>query len=733
MCRSTHAIIHTYTQTLPFLSRVNIYLMPKTVRYHDSDSDNEGPPSVATPADVIAAQRAQLPMFQSRKEVVDEIRSYPVTIIVGETGSGKSTQLPQALLEADKKQNIVVSQPRRVAAMSLGHRVAAEHGTPLGATVGYNVRFDAKVGKNTRIRYVTDGMLLREFMLDPHLSKYTTVVVDEAHERTVTSDLVLGLLKQLLEHRKPPKFRVIVMSATLDAERFATFFGDAVGQLFVPGRAFGVDRFYLKTPAPSIVDASAQAVAQINHSEPGGGDILVFLPGQDEIEAVADLLRTSPEHKPEKGAPKYRVVPLYASLPEKDQQLAFQPAGNRERKIVLATNIAETSVTIPGVRYVVDSGVRKARVHRSTLGLESLLPGPISQASAAQRMGRAGREGPGKCWRLYTEKTYSDDMQAQTEPEISRVNLAFPILLLKRIGVSDVVNFPWLDRPKKSAIRNALFQLFSLRALDGQGNITALGLQMATLPLDPRLSAVLVHATTNPAINDRVRDAVLDVAACLSVQDLLITPPAARRQEVNDNRQEIFPASVQYGDLVLVKLIWDTYQTLDRVELKDWCHAIGVSLRALRKVEQVRKQLVDYLKDARKGKTDQAKHNEPHGTQHQRFADDSDSDAEPDSDAEADNKLETEDYELLIKTFLTGYVTNTAIALPNRQFQTTTSQQPINIHPGSALFGARPEAIMFLEYVYTIRGYARFVSPISIEWLKEFAPHLLARATQSEQ
>lgn len=694
--------------------------MTKTVKYFDNERE-EVNSRLKLSSDELLNQRRQLPMFQGRREVVNEILNNRVTVIVGETGSGKSTQLPQALLEIDPKQNIVVTQPRRVAAISLAHRVSAEAGCKLGSKVGYNVRFDAKVSKHSKIRYYTDGMLLREFMLDPTLQKYTTVIIDEAHERTVTSDLVLGLLKRLLRNLGPRNFRVVVMSATLDSERFSDFFGsEHCRKLYVPGRAFPVERYYVRSPVANIVDAASQAVLQINHGEPGGGDILVFLPGQDEIESAAEILR---EAKREKGSPKLVILPLYASLPESDQQLAFLPASSRQRKVILATNIAETSVTIPGVRFVVDSGIRKVRMYRSALGLESLLPAPISQASAAQRMGRAGREGSGKCWRLYTESTYFNDMSAQTEPEILRVSLSFPILLLKTIGVEDILNFPWIDPPSKVAVSNALLQLYSLKAIENSGKISNLGHKMAKLPLEPPLAAVLVNACTDYPV--KVREAILDVAACLSVQDLLLTPSPARRQEVNERRQELFPAAFKHGDLALVKLIWDAQAKIDKHDLKEWCFSVGVSPRALKKVAQVRKQLTSYLSDSLKSKI-----RDPAASKDLEQAENSDEDES--SELDTDEDFDSEDFELLIRAFLSGFITNSAIALPDRRFQSTLTQQPVSIHPGSTMFGSRPSAIMYLEYVYTVRGYARLVSPIDLEWLKAAAPHLLARATVTQ-
>lgn len=666
----------------------------RVVKYDDDSESERDTKDILNVYDV-RKQRAELPMYQVRAEGVEWILGRPVTVLVGATGSGKSTQLPQALLEHDNNQRIVVTQPRRVAAMALAERVAQECGKPVGKLVGYQVRFAAKVSADTKIRYVTDGMLLREVMLHPNLERYTTVIVDEAHERTVVTDLLLGLLKRLILRRKD--IRVVVMSATIDAARFAEFFGPGTPVLWVPGRQHPVQRFVLEEPVPSITAAAAKCVRQVNRSEPLPGDILVFLPGQEEIEATAESLR---ESQLPANEPHLSVIPLYAALSEKEQRKAFQPALKGHRKVVLATNIAETSVTISGVRYVVDSGLRKVRVHRSALGLDSLLPAAVSQASAAQRMGRAGREAPGKCWRLFTENQYLA-FQEHTEPEITRVSIDGPILTLACAGVTNPLEFDWIDPPRKQNVRQALLHLYSLGALDDNGQPTQSGRRMATLPVDPSLACVLLGALGE---DPEVSNAVFDVAACLSVQDLLIVPSADRRDAIGAKRMELFPAAAHWGDLVLVKQLWDSYESLKRngaknSELKDWCQSVGVSLRGLRGVSQVRQQLAGYLN----------------------FTADFSNEAREESGPEF--------WASIIRAFLRGFVTNTGLLLSDNRYHTIMTQQPIAIHPGSALFGRRPqpETIMYLEYVYTTKGYARLVSPIEREWLTDVAPHLLAR------
>lgn len=649
--------------------------MGKVVNY--SDSEDEEPKSQffsTNDPKTIMEQRRKLPIYQGRRDLMDQVLGKRVSIIIGETGSGKSTQIAQFLLEAEPRSSIAVTQPRRVAAMSLANRVAAEMGTQVGDKVGYQVRFQAKFSPATKIRFMTDGMLMREFMLDRNLRKFSTIVIDEAHERTVVTDLLLGLLKDLLRN---PKFkgRVVVMSATLDADTFSEFFDDAP-IFFVPGKTFPVERFYLKAPVKNIAAGVLASVRKINHSEPTG-DILVFLSGQEDIEAAAELLRESNPHLA-KGEPKLIPVPLYAALSDKQQQKAFEPTAKHHRKIVLATNIAETSLTIPGIRYVLDTGLRKTRVYRTKLGLESLLPVPVSQASAAQRMGRAGREAPGKCFRLYTEDEYGK-MEPFTMPEIARISVSSPVLMLKNLGVENVETFPWVQRPSKSAIKQALLELFALGAIDANQEITKLGREMVVLPLEPKLAAVLVKAKS---LDKVVRDTVIDIVACLSVQDVLVTPAPNRREEVNAARSEQFPAAAKYGDLIMIKQMYDHYLSLENRERKSWCFEVALNYKAMRNVGLVKAQLRNYLK----------------------ITDHSDSD-------------EVAEFDEIIKCFLVGFSTNVARGLPDRRYQTLLTQQALTIHPSSALFGARVPAIMYLEYVYTTKGYARLVSPIELEWL----------------
>lgn len=685
----------------------------KTVTFRDSeDSEQDSEESVkrlpTNPKkrgiirETRLKDRQSLPVYQSRKDILKRVLSNQVTVLLGETGSGKSTQLPQLLYEHDSSEIIAITQPRRVAAISLATRVSEEVGSNLGDIVGYSVRFQYKGSKNTRIKYLTDGMLMRELMLNSNLKRYTTIILDEAHERTVLTDVLLGLIKRLLSRRTD--LRIVIMSATLDAERFSKFFNNAE-MLYVEGRTYPVSRYYLPKPIDDVVEAVIQSVAQLNLSEPPG-DILVFLPGQEEIENCVEQLTMISSELP-KDAPLLVPLALYASLSPEQQQRAFERLPPRRRKVILATNVAETSLTIPGIKYVVDSGLRKIRVWKSDLGMDTLLTTAISKASAAQRMGRAGREAPGKCFRLFTEQTYDQDLIQQTEAEILRCDITQTILMLKKAGIDDVLSFDWIESPGKKAIISALIKLYGLKALDDSGKITTLGREMVVLPVSPQLAAVLL--TAKHQHSSALLSAVIDIVACLSIEDLLINPSPKIRDEVNQKRHSLFGRSRTFGDLIMLREMYHQYKTLhhhhdDKVQQREWCKSISVNYKSIRNVDQIRNQLRKYLE----------------------FEYDDDDDL---VEQQKQDQVEPQD---IIKCFLNGYIHNTAIALADRRFKTVINNQTLNIHPSSMIFGQKVECIMYMEYVFTVKGYARTVSPIQIEWLQTVAPHLLSRKNVSD-
>jgi len=385
-----------------------------------------------------------LPVWQARDDVIRMLESHQTIILVGETGSGKTTQIAQFIAEAgycDLGKRVVCTQPRRVAAMSVARRVSEEMDVKLGEEVGYSIRFEDCCGPKTKVKFATDGMLLREAMTDPHLSQYSVVILDEAHERTLATDILFGLLKEIMGKR--PDLKIVVMSATLEAEKFQDYFLDAP-LIKVPGRLHPLEIFYTQEPERDYLEAAIRTVVQIHTFEPEG-DVLLFLTGEEEIEDACRKISGEISQLGDKVGP-VKVHPLYSSLPPHQQQRIFDPAPTQKnpdgppgRKIIISTNIAETSLTIDGIVYVIDPGFSKQKVYNPRQRVESLLVSPISRASAHQRAGRAGRTKPGKCFRLYTSESFNKDLQEQTYPEILRSNLGSVVLQLKKLGIDDLV------------------------------------------------------------------------------------------------------------------------------------------------------------------------------------------------------------------------------------------------------------------------------------------------------
>ena len=418
------------------------------------------------------------------------------------------------------------TQPRRVAAMNVSKRVSEEMDVLLGEEVGYSIRFEECSGPKTILKYMTDGMLLREVMSDPKLEHYACIILDEAHERTVSTDILIGLMKEILKSR--PDLKLIVMSATLDAGKFQEYFHNAP-LLSVPGRMFPVEVFYTAEPEKDYVLAASKTVLQIHLCEPPG-DILLFLTGEEEIEeACKKISKEAQALGPEIG--ELRCIPLYSTLPTHLQQRIFDPApgprfpnGPAGRKCVIATNIAETSLTIDGIVYVIDPGFSKQKVYNPRIRVESLLVSPISKANAQQRAGRAGRTQPGKCFRLYTEKSYHKELQEQTYPEILRSNLGSVVLQLKRLGIDDLVHFDFMDPPAPETLMRALELLNYLGALDDDGNFTHIGYMMSCFPLEPELCKLLISSEDHGCSNE-----ILTIISMLSVPNCFITSPDSRR------------------------------------------------------------------------------------------------------------------------------------------------------------------------------------------------------------
>ncbi|WP_415251925.1 ATP-dependent RNA helicase HrpA, partial [Thermomonas sp.] len=490
---------------------------------------------------------ASLPIAAHAEEIVALIRKHQVVVIAGETGSGKTTQLPKLCLLAGRGAAGMVgcTQPRRIAARSVARRVAEELQVPLGGAVGYQVRFNDAVGESTAIKFMTDGILLAEIQNDRWLSKYDTLIIDEAHERSLNIDFLLGYLKQLLPRR--PDLKLVVTSATIDTARFAAHFGGAP-VVSVEGRGYPVEVRYRSLEGEgeaegerTLLDGIVAACDEIQR-EKGIGDVLIFLPGEREIRDAHQALEKR----------KYRhteVLPLYARLSAKDQDRVFHPGP--QRRIVLATNVAETSLTVPRIHYVVDPGVARVKRYSPRQKLDRLHIEDVSQASANQRAGRCGRIAPGVCIRLYAEADFLA-RPAFTDPEIRRAALAGVILRMLALGLGEIEKFPFLEPPDSRAIADGWQQLSELGAVDAQRKLTAIGRTMAKLPVDVKLARMLVAAQAHGVLRE-----VLVIASFLGIAD--------PRERPADARAAADAAHAQFADgkseFVGILKLWEAYRT----------------------------------------------------------------------------------------------------------------------------------------------------------------------------
>ncbi|XP_007666558.1 probable ATP-dependent RNA helicase DHX40 isoform X2 [Ornithorhynchus anatinus] len=648
-----------------------------------------------------------LPIHKYRKKLIQAVRDNPFLIVTGETGSGKTTQLPKYLFEAGfaKHGRIGVTQPRRVATISVAHRVAEEMNCSLGSTVGYQVRFDDCSSQDTAIKYMTDGCLLRHILADPNLTKYSVVVLDEAHERSLSTDILFGLLKKLFQQKKHPDrkedLKVVVMSATLELGKLSEFFGNCP-VVDIPGRIYPVREIFCNLVGPKDRENSAYVSEAVKvtldiHLSEMAGDILVFLTGQLEIEKACDLLFQKAESidyqydVQDDSVEGLLILPLYGSMPTDQQRRIFLPPPPGIRKCVVSTNIAATSLTINGIRYVVDSGFVKQLNHNPRVGLDILEVVPISKSEGRQRAGRAGRTASGKCFRIYNKEFWDQCMPDHTIPEIKRTSLTLVILTLKCLAIHDVIRFPYLDRPEERLILEALKQLYQCDAIDRRGRVTRLGEFMVEFPLPPNLTCAVLKA-----ISLGCEDLLLPIAAMLSVENVFIRPGDAQKQKEADlKHQELSSDAGGWNDFATLLIVFE--QCKASKSPATWCQRHWIHWRGLKSAFNVEAQLREI---ASKLKLNQ---DFPKET------------------------FEGSRNEILRRCLCTGYFTNVARRSVGRTFCTMDGHGSIvHIHRSSALHDQEMqlEWIIFHDVIVSSKVYVKTVCPVRYEWVKDLLPKL---------
>ena len=667
-----------------------------------------------------------LPVHEKLEEIKKAIAENQVTIICGETGSGKTTQLPKICLELERGAAGLIghTQPRRLAARSVAERIAEELHTEIGGAVGYKVRFTDHTSRDACVKLMTDGILLAETQTDRYLAAYDTIIIDEAHERSLNIDFLLGYLKQLLPRR--PDLKVIITSATIDAERFSQHFNGAP-VLEVSGRTYPVEILYRPLTSKDEDDAEVELTDAIVDAADelaryGEGDILVFLPGEREIREAAEALRKSTLRRNDE------ILPLFARLSHAEQHKIFHPSGLK-RRIVLATNVAETSLTVPGIKYVIDTGLARVKRYSARAKVEQLHVEKISQAAARQRSGRCGRISAGVCIRLFSEEDFNNRPEF-TAPEIVRSNLAAVILRMAALKLGDVAAFPFLEMPDSRYINDGFQVLLELGAVNEHNGLTKLGEQMARLPIDPKIARILLAAKKHDCMAE-----ILVIASALSIQD-----PRERPLEARDAAAKAHERFTdKQSDFLAYLNIWDSFQRerdkgLSNKQLVQWCRQYFLSHLRMREWRELHHQLAQTAIEMGLT-TKEAAFRQPPSQEQLRP-----SESQGDQDLAAKLKQKQLDkkqhraqiraakeagYEQIHRALLTGLIANVGMKSPDGNDYTGARGSRFHLFPASALFKTKPKWVMAAELVETTRLYARDVAVIQPEWIEQEALHLV--------
>ncbi|KAG8527024.1 DEAH-box RNA helicase prp16 [Bacidia gigantensis] len=627
--------------------------------------------SVFSKSKTLQEQREFLPAFAVREDLLRVVRDNQVTIVVGQTGSGKTTQLTQFLHEDGYARNGLIgcTQPRRVAAMSVAKRVSEEMDVKLGGLVGYAIRFEDCTSRETVIKYMTDGVLLRESLNEPDLDRYSCIIMDEAHERALNTDVLMGLIKKVLARRTDLK--LIVTSATMNSDRFSRFYGGAP-EFFIPGRTFPVDIQFSRTPCEDYVDSAVKQILAIHVSQPAG-DILCFMTGQEDIEITCELVEE--RLKLLNDPPKLSILPIYSQMPADLQAKIFDRAPPGVRKVVVATNIAETSLTVDGIMYVVDAGFSKLKVYNPRMGMDALQITPISQANAQQRQGRAGRTGPGKAYHLYTEGAFKDEFYIQTIPEIQRTNLANTVLLLKSLGVKDLLDFDFMDPPPQDTITTSLFDLWALGALNNIGDLTHMGKKMTAFPMDPSLAKLIITSEEYGCSEE-----MLTIVSMLSVPSVYYRPKE-RQEESDAAREKFFVPESDHLTLLHVYTQWRANGCSD-----GWCVRHFLHPKAMRRAKEIREQLFDIMQIQKMEMTSC-------GTV----------------------------WDVIRKCICSGYYHQAAKVKGIGEYINLRTSVTIQLHPTSSLYGlgVLPDHVVYHELILTSKEYMSTVTAVDPMWLAD--------------